>query len=128
MKRLLKVVLFSTFFLLSLSSYSQSSNKYRALTIGAEYGNNFNERDFIIGTVNLYYELGNQWAITSWNGYQIKSSIPENRWSTSELMLRKQLPSGISFSTGVRRNARIQTVSTVNTTFAVLKVGYKIKL
>lgn len=127
MKRLLKVGIVLWLMLVAASTFAQTSNNYRALTIGAEYGNSLSGRDFIIGTANLYYEIGNKWAITSWNGYQVKSSLFNNRWSTSEVMIRKELPSGLSFSSGLRHNMRIQS-NVVGLTFAVVKVGYKIKL
>ena len=135
MKQTIKLFIFA-FLLSSMSALAQNSPKWRVLNLNTEFGSSLTgitgNTGLFTTSASLFYELENDWAITSWNGYSTQYGQIENNWLSNELMARKQLNNGFSMSFGVRRNVGIPNLpgnlSNVRVVFGVIKVGYRIKL
>ena len=135
MKQTVKLFIFA-FLLSSMSALAQNSPKWRVINLNTEFGSSLTgisgNTGIFTTSASLFYELENDWAITSWNGYSTQYGQIENNWLSNELMARKQLNNGFSMSFGVRRNVGIPNLpgnlSNVRVVFGVIKVGYRIKL
>lgn len=115
----IKLVLLLLF--VSLSSYSQTP--WRTLTFTNNTGVNVRGNMFNQSSANLYYEIKNNYAITSWTGIQYQSSGAN--WFSSQATVVKNI-NGWGIGAGIQYG--IAGANFTNSTFAVTTISYRFKL
>lgn len=124
MKKIL-VLLILTF---SLNLFGQDAPKWRTLTISSVVGTDYSNLTFIQPTASLFYELENNWAITSWNA--VNYATNDNIWVASQNLITKKEGNwryGMGVQYGMGGNL-LPAIPNTQSTFFVTQISYRFKL
>jgi hypothetical protein len=105
--------------------------KWRALTINTQVG--AGTFGYNTTSLNLFYELDNGIAITSWVGYNLRFN-GDNGWSNAQFLVNKmigdtqnlRIGTGFSYASSAD-NPFASNLTNENTSFFVIEASYRIK-